>query len=308
MSTEKSKALAKKEVSQSERFKNMVVKNHEENAGKNIKLSSFQNKLIQNYFVKLDMSLKDAETKRLAKSEQYRDSLEFDWKNVNTSKLALDVVAFSSIGLDPLQSNHINLIPYKNSKTNKFDIVFMEGYNGIELKAKKYGLEVPDNAIIELVYSTDTFKQIKKDANNSVETYQFVVNNEFERGEVVGGFYYHIYNDSPEKNKLKVYSLKDLEKRKPKYASTEFWGGEKPVYENGKKSNKTEEVDGWREEMLWKTIKRACWNDVTIDSQKIDDNYKRALENETESASLKVKNDVDANANGETLDIEAEEV
>lgn len=303
----KNTELETKKESYSERFTNMVLQNHEENAGQNIELPTFHKKLIKNYFVKLDMSLKEAETKRMAKSEQYRDSLEFDWKNVNLPKLAQDVNAFSSIGLDPLQSNHINLIPFKNSKTQKFDIVFMEGYNGIELKAKKYGLDVPDNAVIELVYSTDNFKQIKKDVNNKIESYQFEVTNEFDRGEIIGGFYYHIYTDNPEKNKLMVYSLKELEKRKPKYASVEFWGGEKDKYTNNKKDGK-EKVEGWTREMLWKTVKRACWNDITIDSSKIDNAYKKALEIDRDNKSLLVSNEVSENANKDVIDIDAEEV
>ena len=38
------------------------------------------------------------------------------------------------IGLDPSQKNHINPIPYKNNAKNKYDIGFIEGYRGIELK------------------------------------------------------------------------------------------------------------------------------------------------------------------------------
>ena len=54
--------------------------------------------------------------------------------------------------------------------------------------------------------------------------------NEFARGDIVGGFYYHIYQDKPEKNKLVVMPLKEILKRKPQYASAEFWGGEKDSY------------------------------------------------------------------------------
>ena len=143
--------VATKDASHSERFTKMVEKEFSSNAGK-LEVTSFQRKLIQHYFIKLDSVLKENESRRMAKSEQYRDSLEFSWNNVNMPKLALDVVAYSSIGLDPLQSNHINMICYKNSKTNQFDVGFIEGYNGVELKAKKYGLDVPDSVVIELVY------------------------------------------------------------------------------------------------------------------------------------------------------------
>ena len=77
-------------------------------------------------------------------------------------------------------------------------------------------------------------------------------------------------------------SRAQIEKRKPKYASAEFWGGEKDVWQNGKKAGK-EQIDGWEEEMFLKTLKRHCWNSINIDSQKIDDFLMRVLENESQS-------------------------
>lgn len=309
MSTEEKKgstAVSKKEPTQSQRFEMMVMKEFANNAGQ-LQISDFQRKLIQNYFIKLDATLKENEVKRLAKSEQYRDNLAFTWPNVNTQKLSVDVVAYASIGLDPLQPNHINLICYKNKATNKFDIGFIDGYNGLEIKGKKYGLDAPDDVVIELVYSTDKFKQIKKDANNKVETYTFEITDEFERGELKGGFYYHIFKDDPTKNKLVVMNKKDIEKRKPQYASAEFWGGEKAVYTNGKKTG-VEETDGWYLEMAWKTIKRACWNDVTIDSEKIDENYHRMMQNDIDRKSMEVNQEIAENANQQTIDIEHEPI
>ncbi|RDY58901.1 recombinase RecT [Flagellimonas nanhaiensis] len=299
-------AIAK--TNPAERFTNTVIKQFGASAPGEIKVSDFQKKLIQNYFIKMDSVLKDAETKRLSKSEQYRDALEFKWENVNMQKLAIDVVAFSSIGLDPLQPNHINLICYKNSRTNKFDVGFIIGYNGIELKARKYGLDVPDNIVIELVYETDVFKAIKKDANNPIEKYTFEITDEFDRGELKGGFYYQVFNDDQTKNKLVMLSKKDIEKRKPKYASTEFWGGEKPVYKNNKKTSETEKVDGWYNEMAYKTIKRAAWNDVVIDSEKIDDNYHRMAQNDMDRVAGEVQNEIDNNANATVIDIDSEEI
>src|SRR5690606_35201429 len=144
--------------------------------------------------------------KRLAKAEQYREALAYNWQNINMHKLAQDVVAYSSIGLDPLQKNHINPIPYKNSKTNTYDITFIEGFNGLELKARKYGYEVPDDVIFELKYSTDKFKSFKKSLSNKVEGYEFEITDDFDRGELEGGFYYMMYHENPEKNKLVVMS------------------------------------------------------------------------------------------------------
>jgi len=288
MSTEiaqQQQGVAKAQSSPSERFTTEVLKQYISTAG-DVQVSNFQKKLIQNYFVKLDATLKENEIKRMAKKEEYRDALAFTWENVNMQKLSVDVIAFSMIGLDPVQSNHINLVCYKNSHTSKFDIGFLPGYRGMEIKAKKYGLEIPDDVIVELVYSNDTFKPIKKDLKNRVESYNFDITEAFDRGDLIGGFYYHSFFATPEKNKLRMLTLKDIEKRKPKSASAEFWGGTKPIYENGKKTNKTEAVEGWFDEMAWKTIYRAAYSDITIDSEKIDEHFLKMIEVESDKTPL----------------------
>jgi len=297
--------------SQSERFTNAIVKEFSSNNGA-VKLTDFQKKLCQNYFIKIDQTLKDAEKKRLAKSEEYRDTLSLTWENVNMSKLAVDVIAFSSVELDPTQPNHINMIPYKNTANQKYDMGFVIGYRGMELKAKKYGLEVPNDVVVELVYSNDKFKQHKKDRNNPVESYEFEIISDFDRGEVVGGFWYHKFKDAPDKNKIKVFSLKDIEKRKPAYASAEFWGGEKDKWGkdangNNKKIGK-EKIEGWFEEMAHKTISRHAYNAITIDSKKIDDNYLAIIQKDTEMKDAIVQNEVIANANKQSLDFQEAEV
>ena len=262
--------VPKAELSYGARFTNTVLSKFSELTSNDISITPFQKRLINNYFVKLSNILEDNERKRMAKAEQYREALAYTWANVNMNKLAIDVLAYSVVGLDPNQPNHINIIPYKNNSSNKWDITFIVGYVGVELKAKKYGLDIPDNIVAELVYKNDKFKQFKKDMNNRIEGYSFEVVNDFDRGELVGGFWYHEFRNNPEKNKLRVFSLADIEKRKPKYASAEFWGGEKDTYSNGKKTG-TEKVEGWNDEMALKTILRNAWGKVVIDSQKIDE-------------------------------------
>ncbi len=288
-----------KQPTPAERFTNSVIANFSSNNG-DIQITNYMQKLIQNYFIKLDSVLKDLEIKRMKKGENYRDDLPYKWENVNMNKLAVDVIAFSSIGLDPVQPNHVSLIPYKNASTNKFDIGFLPGYSGMEIKAKKYGLDVPDVFISELVYSTDVFRQVKKDINNKVESYHFEITDSFNRGEIVGGFYYHIYKTFPEKNKLRVFSMADIEKRKPSYASPEFWGGEKDVWKDGKKVGK-EKIEGWLDEMALKTIKRACYGSITIDSSKIDDAYTSTMKSESEMSGIKIENEILLEANKEEL-------
>lgn len=280
----------------SERFTQAVIKEFASKAGKT-ELTPFQEKLIQNYFIKLDQVLKTSEKKRLMKNEQNRDITPITWENVNMEKLSLDVVAFSSLSLDPCQKNHLSFIPFKNNTTGKYDIDLMIGYVGMELKAKKYGYDVPDIVTTELVYSTDKFKQFKKDKNNPVEHYTFETTNDFDRGEIIGGFYYKEYLANPEKNTIKVLSRKDIEKRKPKYASSEFWGGEKKKYG----SNEIEVIEGWEDEMFLKTVKRAAFDSIPIDSAKIDENLLRIIESQSDQVKSDVQNQIAQNANLETI-------
>jgi len=298
----KETALQQQQETPSVRFQNAILREFSNNPMK-VNLTGFQQKLIQNYFIKIDQILKVSEQKRMAKSEQYREILAYTWQNINMQKLSVDIVAYSSVGLDPLQKNHINMIPYKNNGTNKYDLAFIMGYNGIELKAKKYGLEVPDAMIFEVVYSTDVFKPLKKDLNNKVESYVFEITNSFERGEIVGGFWYSVYNNTPDKNKLKVFSKSDIEKRKPKHASAEFWGGEKDIYENKKKVGK-EQIDGWYYEMFEKTLKRNAWDSIVIDSEKIDDHLVQIATNDADLKHIEVEREIEEKGNKTPLDFE----
>lgn len=305
-------AVAKQQPSHSERFTNAVMREFSANNGGELNLTSFQKKLCQNYFIKIDMMLKDAELKRLQKKTN-QDPTPLTWENVNLQKLANDVIIYSSVGLDPTQPNQLNPIPYKNKSTGKYDITFIPGYRGIELKAKKYGLDMPDEVVVELVYEKDKFVQIKKDSNNKVENYTFEVTENFNRGEIVGGFYYHSYFDKPEKNKLRVFSKKDIDKRKPEYASVEFWGGEKDKWQYNQDTQRNEkvgkeQVEGWYDEMAYKTIYRAAYNAITIDSEKIDSNYLALILKESEYRDNLVQKEIADNANKKTMEFEDAQV
>ncbi len=284
----------------SERFTNKVLAEFGSSVGA-IALTEFQKRLAQNYFISIDAALKTAEQKRAAKKTN-KDPVQVTWENINMESLSRNVVAYARIGLDPAQKNHINMMPFKNNSLNKYDIVFIEGYRGLELKAKKYGLDIPDSVIVELVYSNDKFKILKKSKDNPFENYEFDIVDAFDRGEIKGGFYYHIFSLAPEKNKLVVLTMKDIEKRKPRFASVEFWGGEKDKWDNGKKVG-TEKVEGWFEKMCYKTIFRAAYSDITIDSQKIDDDYLRVKQIESEFTEAEVEAEIDEHANKNMIDV-----
>ena len=300
----KTNGVAKKEPTMAERFTGKVVAEFTANTGE-IALTGFQKRLAQNYFMAVDDALAKAEKKRLAKKKN-QDKVPVTWANVNLGQLSRDVVAAARIGLDPAQDNHINMVPYKNNSLQKYDIGFIEGYRGLELKAMKYGLDIPDTVIVEVVHANDRFKSHKKDRDHASETYEFDIVSDFDRGDIVGGFYYHAYSEASQKNKLVVMTIKDIEKRRPRYASAEFWGGEKDKWENGQKVGR-ETVDGWYEKMCFKTIYRAAYRDITIDSQKIDNDFLRLKRLEDTLADAEISAEIADNANGEVIDLDAEE-
>jgi len=189
--TTKKNEIKKKEVTQGERFTAMVIKEFAGNVDKP-QLTKSQRRLIQNYFIALDNVLKQAEVKRAMTTKKKSDPT-ITWQNVNMPKLAVDVVASARIGLDPTLNNHVSLIPYLNRDTKKYDVGFIEGYKGLEIKAKKYGLDVPDNIIVKLVHDNEEFIPVWRDMNNTKETYVFnPAQNPFEESKIIGGFYYYI--------------------------------------------------------------------------------------------------------------------
>lgn len=294
------------QLTMSERFTNLVLRKFGSNVAGALQVSEYQKRLIQGYFIAIDRALKIAEEARIRKNEtnkdhKYDNNLPVTWDNVNINDLALDVVHYARMGLDMMMDNHLFPIPYKNNKNNKYDVTLMPGYNGIQYIAEKYALEQPKAVTIELVYSTDTFKPIKKNKDNKVESYIFEINNTFDRGEIVGGFGYIEYED-PVKNKLIIMTRKDIEKRKPAYAAAEFWGGTTKVWENGKQVEK--ETDGWFEEMCLKTIKREVYSAKNIprDPKKIDDNYQYMKMREARYAELEAQAEIDGYANTIVID------
>jgi recombination protein RecT len=212
------------------------------------------------------------------------------------------------MGLDMMQDNHLSAIPYKDNNrkakdgTQLYTVNLMPGYNGIQYIAEKYAIDKPVAVTIELVYSTDTFKPLKKNRVNRIESYDFEINNAFDRGEIVGGFGYIEY-EQPEKNKLVIMTMKDIEKRIPQYAAAEFWGGKGTKWENGKKVEA--EVEGWREEMCLKTIKRAVYSakNMPRDPKKVDDAYQYMRQQELRMAEMEVRDVIDANSGQTVIDV-----
>jgi len=309
--TGSAQAPAQIKPSQSELFTQLVMKEFNKNIAGGLQIFDYQRQLIQGYFIATDRALKMAEENRIAKNKnnsnhEYDNPLPCTWENVNALDLALDVVHYARMGLDMMQDNHLFPIPYRNKKTNKYDVTLMPGYNGIQYIAEKYAVETPVAVTVELVYTTDNFRPIKKDCNNKVESYEFEIINPFDRGEITGGFGYIEYAD-PAKNKLITMTLAAILKRKPKYAAAEFWGGTSKQWEGGKRVDV--ELDGWKEEMYLKTLKREIYSSKHIprDPKKVDDNYQYMRMREARIAEMDTQAEIYEHANTVPLTIIADE-
>ena len=296
--------VQKKELTASERFTGMVINEFQGNVGQ-LNLNEYQKQLIRNYFIGIDNALKIAEERRSYSKKKANDPA-ITWQNVNMNKLAVDVVQNAKLGLDMAVTNHLSVVPYLNGKTNKYDLNLMPGYEGLRYVAIKYAIYPIIDIRVELIHKNDKFKMTSK---NNVECYEFDIENPFDRGEVIGGFGYIRYQDET-RNKLLVMSKAELLKRKPSTAAAEFWGGEKDKWENGKKVG-TETIEGWQEEMLYKTMVRATCKKVPLDPKKINESYIYVMESAenyyVENQEDKVNQEIEENANKELIDIKSEE-
>lgn len=284
VATTNTAAVEAPQENMSERFMQKVIHEFSGSVGE-FQITEYQRQLIQGYFIGVDRALKTAEAERVRKNENNRDhkydnAVPVTWANVNMADLALDVVHYARLGLDTMQANFITPIPYLNKKAGRYDINLMLGYNGIKYIAEKFALCPPKSVTIELVYSTDNFKPYKKGRGNDVESYDFEITNPFDRGNIVGGFGYIEYDD-PKKNELVLMSMKDIEKRKPEYASANFWGGKANEWKNGKKIEV--DKDGWLDEMCRKTLIREVYSPkhILLDPRKIDESYQYMKQRET---------------------------
>lgn len=300
-----------KSASPSQQFTENVLREFGATTSNPIQLNEKQKRLVQGYYIIIDRTLKEAESKRVAKNKsntnhQYDNNIPYDWQYVNMADLVLDAVHAARMGLDMQEEAHLYPIPFANKNKGCYDIAFMEGYAGKQYKAVKYALVPPKAVTIEVVYSTDNFKAIKKSRTNPYDTYEFEITQPFSRGDIVGGFGYIEYDD-PYKNELVILTLNDIKKRAQK-GSAEFWGTEMTgkkvqVWENG---NKTwSNAEGWLDEMVRKTIVREVYSKkhIPIDPAKLDDDFQHFKEREVVYAQAEIDGEADENANTTPIDI-----
>lgn len=269
--TNENKELAKAEQAASERFVNMVLS---EIGTGDVQITDRHKRLAQGYMLGISKALQDAN---------------ITWADaIIDNTLAQSIVSYAKIGLDMSVKNHLFVIPRKSGKhPGKYTLTFQQGYKGRELIARKYSYDEIVDISSDLIYSNDTFKPHKKDANHDHDTYEFEITNPFDRGNIVGGFAYMQYADE-KKNKLFMLSKAQIDKRKNVAMSKAFW-------------------DKWPDEMALKTVINYACEKAQIDPDKIDEDFMRVLESEREAEEAELAADVSENANGNVIDVETSE-
>ena len=234
-----------------ERFTNMVIREFSGTVGTGLQMTAYQQKLAQHLFLKVDATLKELEAKRLSKSNPTGTPI--TWANINMPKLAIDAVHRVDLGLDALIANHVHPIPYFNGKLQKYDLDLRIGYVGKDYYRRKFAREQPVNVIYELVYETDKFKPIKKGFKNDCDSYEFEITNVFDRGKVIGGFGYIMFED-PRKNVLVTIGPKQFNRSKAAAKANEFWERDE-------------------ESMQFKTLVHRTMDKLPSDPEKVNESF-----------------------------------
>lgn len=205
--------------------------------------------LLNNFFMAIDTAIKNAEEDRLTKPDKQHDP-KIRWASINIDETIQSSIAYANIHIDAMAEDMISFIFYKNKKGG-YDITFVEGVSCMEILARRYGVNCPENVKAELVYSTDVFKIVKKDINNPKDDCIHEITSPFDRGVILGG-----YTISQFKNErfdqLREMSLKDINKRTKEYT---------PFFKK------------WPAEMCIKTLKKNAWSKVVLNTVDLAEYY-----------------------------------
>jgi recombination protein RecT len=261
----------------SQRFTAMVVREFSGTIGKKLELSPYQMVLAQHLFIGIDKALTDLEAKRL---KEGREGLPIVWANINMQKLSLDAVHRIELGLDALIPAHIYPIPYYNGKLQKYDLDLQIGYVGKDYYKRKMAITPPVDIIYQLVHKTDVFVPKMKRTHDDIESYEFDIKQPFDRGEVVGGFGYVMYEE-PTMNRLVIVPKASFDKSKKLAKSQTFWGPHP-------------------EEMQMVCLVRRVTATIKIDPEKVNGSFAAV---EMDDAEREIQENANA---GPVIDIEAE--
>lgn len=267
------------------KFTEMVIREFSASAGTLVPMDEYHKKLAQHLFIKIDATMAELEIKR-QQNPKKKNNPPIVWENVNLQKCAISAVHRIDLGLDALIPNHVHPIPYLNGRTKKYDLDLRVGYVGKDYYRREMALDRPFDVIYELVYSNDGFKPIKRSATNKFESYELEIPNPFDRGDVIGGFGYVMYEDQ-RKNQLVLITMADFNKSKSQAGSDKFWNGH-------------------QEMMMLKTVVNRTTDKIPLDPRKICASL-LSVENEMPMAEAQLEDDIAENANKDIIDIEIED-
>lgn len=250
MSKKKETSVAKKDESLSKRFINKVQSEFVASVGHGAEFTSHEKQLASNLFVSTDNMLNEFEQKRLSKGGK---GTPYTWSNINMQKFALDAVHRIRLGLDAMIPNHLHVVPYFNGRTKNYDLNLNVGYRGKHHYRVKMSTDDVVDIRYQLVHKNDHFKPLPKTHDRPIESYEFDITDPFDRGDVIGGFGYIIY-ENEKRNKLIIVTEKEFKKVKATAQTSMIW-------------------DKWGEKMRYKTLVHRTTDELDIDPSKVNPSY-----------------------------------
>lgn len=294
-------AVAEPTLTPAEKFVARVEKQFAAEMGSPVAWTQLQKTLAQHLFAKIDAQLNVLEIKR-SKDKYKKDDPEITWANVNMTKLAVDAVSRVSLELDAFLPNQINVIPYLNGRTGKYDVDLRIGYMGVDAITRKFALDPVLDIEYQLVHETDKFSYGTRDG---VAYRNFEQTSPFSPGEVIGGYVYVTYND-PRKNKVIIVEYREFEKAMKASGGTQFWGGVQKEWADkpggGRHQVETGYDEKFRKEMMFKTVVLRGCKKLALDPAKINS----VIASELDAIDVEVTAEADTYANQEILSLSDE--
>lgn len=281
--TKKQQNGKSKELAVSQRFVHKVEEQYKAELGNELDFHDYEATLAQHLYLKISETLQDLEEKRI---EAGKDKMPYKWQNLNLKKLYLDSTYRVALGLDALLKNHIHPIPYWNKKQKKYDLDLRIGYRGEDYCKRRLSIYPIVDIIYELVHENDAFKPLKRNHERRVENYEFNIDSPFDRGEVVGGFGYIMY-ENPHQNTLIIVTKEDFDKSRSLAQTDEFW-------------SKNER------EMQFKTLVHRVTSQITIDPRKVHSKAYARIEEDLSITERQLESEIEDTDNGEVIDFDPE--
>lgn len=269
-----------------------------------VRWTDLQARLAQHLGVKIEMALETHEIKR-SKNPQKKNDPAFDWANINMEALTIKAKNIIDLELDAAMPNHVHVVPYLNSRTNKYDVDLRIGYEGVLHSKKKFSTPAPLDVICKLAFEGDHFDIVHNESGGEEPDYKPL--SYFKPGAVEGGFG-HIKFADPSLNRVIPVDEYEFEKAMKAAQSKDFWGGEFSERKWNDDIKRYENVGEatfdakFRRDMQYKTVVLRVCKHLKLDPAKVNSDAWMAVEAaEVIAASELVAEDILENANTKEL-------